>query len=146
MNHGDSAKRIDSGRETYPADGRAVALSLESDKRPLNFEATDTLFDRWAARLAGLPQPLGVCARIPCGQNRWHRVLAPYPFFLPAQQPSMRGALGGPLEHTGQIAPVAACEQHVEQGIDDLAKRGVRPATTSWPRLRRQKIGKVLPR
>jgi hypothetical protein len=75
------------------------------------------------------------------GLALWQR-----PLLLPAQQPSMRGTLGGPLEHTGEVAQVAACEQHVEQGIDDLAKRGMWPATTSRSRLRKKKIAKELPR
>jgi hypothetical protein len=52
VNHGDGEKRVDSGREMFPADGQAAALSLEPGECPLYFEATDSLFDRSAARLA----------------------------------------------------------------------------------------------
>jgi hypothetical protein len=57
----------------------------------------------------------------------------------------MRGALGGPLESTGDLTPAAASDQDVEYGIDDLTNWGHRHATTPLRWLRRKKIGKELP-
>ena len=67
------------------------------------------------------------------------------PIDLPALQPPVRGALGGPLRATGKITPAAAGDQDVKQRIDDLTKGGMRHATTPRGGLWRQQIGNKLP-
>jgi hypothetical protein len=64
---------------------------------------------------------------------------------LPALQPPVRSALGGPLRAAGEITPPAAGDQDVEQGVDDLAKGGMWHATPplGWPRIKQ--IAKELP-
>jgi hypothetical protein len=56
----------------------------------------------------------------------------------------MGGALGGPWGATGEITPAAAGEQDIEHRIDDLAKGGMRQATTLLRRLRRKQISQEL--
>jgi hypothetical protein len=55
---------------------------------------------------------------------------------LPSLQPPMRRTFGRPWGPTGEIAPAAAGDQHVEQGIHDLAKgrMGHPPAPPRWRR------------
>ena len=65
---------------------------------------------------------------------------------LPALQPPMGGALGGPLRAAGEITPPAAGDEDIEQGVDDLAKGGMWHAATALHQLRRTQIGKQLPR
>lgn len=63
---------------------------------------------------------------------------------LPALEPSMSSALGGPLRTARQIAPSAAGDEDVEQTVDDLASGGLGIASSSLFRLRKQ-VGKKLP-
>jgi hypothetical protein len=59
VNHGDAEKRVDSDRETFPADGQAEALSVEPGKRPLNFEARITFLIGLAHGLLVFHTPSG---------------------------------------------------------------------------------------
>src|SRR5688572_28652974 len=64
---------------------------------------------------------------------------------LPALQPSMRRTFGCPLRPPGEIAPATAGDQHVEQGVDNLAKRRMgHPTAPPW-RCRRENVRKQLP-
>jgi hypothetical protein len=64
---------------------------------------------------------------------------------LPALEPPMRRALGGPLGAVGEIAPAAAGDEDVEQRVDHLTKGGMRHAPPPRRGLWRQKIGQELP-
>src|SRR5918999_466151 len=57
----------------------------------------------------------------------------------------MRRTFGGPLRAAGQITPAAAGDEHVEQGIDDLAKGRMRHAPAALYRFWGKDVGKELP-
>jgi hypothetical protein len=125
--------RIDNGMPAAAVRWRTRILAFPAKRDVLNTAFAKE--KRRHPRRRSAAKPSHVSRRVQAGGFAlWQR-----PLLLPAQQPSMRGTLGGPLEHTGEIAPVAACEQHVEQGIEDLAKQGMWPTTTGrrppagWP-------------
>ncbi len=60
-------------------------------------------------------------------QARWHRGQGAVA--LPALEPPMGGALGGPWGPAGEITPAAAGEQDLEAAIEDLPKGRMRHAT-----------------
>jgi len=59
MPHGHGEKRVEAGRETFPADDQAAVLPLEPGERLLGLEAQDLLIDRAPTRLSGVPHPFG---------------------------------------------------------------------------------------
>ena len=68
------------------------------------------------------------------------------PIDLPARQPPLRSALGGPRRAPGESTPAAAGAPDVEPGIDDLTTWGLWHATPPLGGLRRNQIGPELPR
>jgi hypothetical protein len=67
------------------------------------------------------------------------------PIRLPALQPPVRRALRGPLGTAGDIAPAAAGDENVQQGIHHRAKGHMRHATPARCGLRGKQVQKELP-
>jgi len=64
---------------------------------------------------------------------------------LPALELPMRGAFRSPWRPAREITPAAARDQHVQQRIHDLAKRGMRHAPPALCRLRGKDVCKEWP-
>ena len=59
MHHRHGEKRVEAGRNSFPADAQATVRVLEPRTRSLRLEARDIRVDRPPPRLAALPHPCG---------------------------------------------------------------------------------------